>query len=156
MTEVASTDSDAKTDLPGVTTPELATMLRPLLLRVTRNMRSQRVDSSITLGELSALHTVSKDGPLTTKVLAAREGVRSPSITKVIAKLEELGLLVRQAHATDKRQWLLAATEAGNALVEAENRSRAAWLSQRLSSLTPDERMLLLLAVPILTKLADI
>jgi DNA-binding MarR family transcriptional regulator len=156
MTDVASTGSDAQTDLPGVTTPELATMLRPLLLRVTRQMRSQRVDSSMTLGELSALNTVSKDGPLTTRDLAAREGVRPPSITKVIAKLEDHGLLVRQAHATDKRQWLLAATEAGKALVEAENRSRAAWLSQRLSTLTQDERMLLLLAVPVLAKIADV
>lgn len=45
-------------------------MLRPLLLRVTRNMRSQRVDSSIMLAELSALHTVTKDGPMTTSDLA--------------------------------------------------------------------------------------
>jgi DNA-binding MarR family transcriptional regulator len=156
MTDVASTDSDTQTDLPGVTTPELATMLRPLLLRVSRNMRSQRVDSSITLAELAALHTVSKDGPLTTRDLAAREGVRPPSITKVIAKLEDLGLLVREPHATDKRQWLLAATESGRALVEAENQSRAAWLSQRLSNLTPDERMLLLLIVPILAKITDV
>jgi DNA-binding MarR family transcriptional regulator len=156
MTTVASADSGAQGDLPGVTVPELATMLRPLLLRVTRNMRSQRVDSSITLAELSALHTVTKDGPMTTSDLAGREGVRPPTTTKVIAKLEHLGLLARRAHATDKRQWLLVATEAGKTLVEAENRSRTAWLSQRLSDLTPDERMLLLLAVPVLTKIADV
>jgi DNA-binding MarR family transcriptional regulator len=156
MTTVIDADSYAHADLPGVTVPELATMLRPLLLRVTRNLRSQRVDGSVTLAELAALHTVRKDGPMTARELADREGVRPPTMSKVLAKLEGLKLITREPHPTDKRQFLLVVTEAGADFVEAENRSRTAWLSKQLSSLTQEERMLLLMAVPVLAKIADV
>jgi DNA-binding MarR family transcriptional regulator len=142
--------------MSGVSTPDLATMLRPLLLRVTRNMRSQRVDTSITLSELSALHSLGTSGPMTARDLAAMEAVRPPSMTKVLAKLEAQELIHREPDPSDKRQSLLVITNAGSDLVESENQSRATWLTQQLTKLTQEELMILSIAAPVLAKIADI
>ncbi len=135
---------------------ELASTLRPSLLKLTRVIRNQRADMSVTLTQLSAMATLHKQGPMSAGELATQERVQPPSMTKVLANLEERGLVRRDAHPTDRRQAIIAITEAGVALLDEERRSRDAWLSQRLADLTPDERAALLAAVPVLDKLAEL
>jgi DNA-binding MarR family transcriptional regulator len=137
------------------TTAELAAALRPSLLRLTRIVRNQRVDLSVTLTQLSAMAALDKRGPMSAGELAACERVQPPSMTKVLAHLEERGLVRRAAHPTDRRQAIIAITDAGVALLESERRSRNAWLSLRLARLTPDERTLLRNVLPVLDKLAE-
>ena len=134
---------------------ELAALLRPSLLRLTRIIRNQRVDMSVTLTQISAMATLNKRGPMSAGELAACEKVQPPSMTKVLANLEERGLVRRDAHPSDKRQAIISVTDAGRELLESERRSRDAWLSQRLAELTPDERALLRDVVPVLDKLAE-
>jgi DNA-binding MarR family transcriptional regulator len=74
----------------------------------------------------------------------------------VLAKLEDRGLVRRDVHPTDRRQAIIAITEAGGELLDSERRSRDAWLSRRLATLTADERAQLQRVVPILDKLADL
>jgi DNA-binding MarR family transcriptional regulator len=138
------------------TIAELAALLRPSLLRVTRVIRNQRVDMSITLTQLSAMGTLHKRGPMSAGELASCERVQPPSMTKVLAMLEERGLVRRDAHPGDRRQAIIAITDAGVALLDSERRSRDAWLSQRLVQLTADERALLRDVVPVLDKLAEL
>jgi len=71
------------------TIPELASLLRPALLRLTRIVRNQRVDLSVTLTQLSAMWTLEKRGPMSAGELANFERVQPPSMTKVLANLEE-------------------------------------------------------------------
>ena len=137
------------------TIADLAALLRPSLLRLTRIVRNQRVDMSVTLTQLSAMATLYKRGPMSAGELAAFEKVQPPSMTKVLANLEEHGLVTRDAHPTDRRQAVIAITQAGVDLLDSERRSRDAWLSQRLAQLTPDERALLRSVIPVLDKLAD-
>lgn len=137
------------------TTSELAALLRPSLLRLTRIIRNQRVDLSVTLTQLSAMATLAKKGPMSAGELAACERVQPPSMTKVLANLEERGLVRRDIHPTDKRQAIISVTAAGDALLDDERRSRDAWLSRRLTELTADERALLRSVVPVLDKLAE-
>jgi DNA-binding MarR family transcriptional regulator len=134
---------------------ELAALLRPSLLRLTRLIRNQRVDMSVTLTQLSAMGTLVKKGPMSAGELAACERVQPPSMTKVLANLEERGLVRRDAHPSDKRQAIISVTDDGIALLDSERRSRDAWLTQRLADLTPDERAVLRSVVPILDKLAE-
>lgn len=134
---------------------ELASQLRPALLRLTRIVRNQRVDTSVTLTQLSAMFTLRKHGPMSAGELAACEKVQPPSMTKVLANLEQRGLVRRDPHPTDGRQAIIAITEAGSSLLDSEQRSRNAWLSRQLDALTPDERALLQRVVPILEKLAQ-
>ena len=134
---------------------ELAALLRPSLLRLTRIIRNQRVDMSVTLTQIAAMGTLNKRGPMSAGELAAFEKVQPPSMTKVLANLEERGLVRRDAHPNDKRQAIISVTDAGRELLESERRSRDAWLSLRLAELTPDERALLRDVVPVLDKLAE-
>ncbi|HEV7205916.1 MAG TPA: MarR family transcriptional regulator [Jatrophihabitans sp.] len=137
------------------TMAELAALLRPSLLRLTRLVRNQRVDTSVTLTQLSAMATLSKHGPMSAGELATCEKVQPPSMTKVLANLEEHGLVRRDVHPSDKRQAIIAITEAGLELLDSERRSRDQWLTKRLAALTADERALLQRVVPILDKLAE-
>jgi DNA-binding MarR family transcriptional regulator len=134
--------------------PELASLLRPALLRLTRIVRNQRVDLSVTLTQLSAMATLQKRGPMSAGELANCERVQPPSMTKVLANLEERGLVRREVHPTDRRQAIIAITDDGIALLDSERRSRDAWLSQQLTTLTAEERALLQKVIPILDKLA--
>jgi DNA-binding MarR family transcriptional regulator len=139
-----------------LTAAELSAALRPSLLRLTRILRNQRVDLSVTLTQLSAMATLSKKGPMSAGELAAFERVQPPSMTKVLASLEDKGLVRRDAHPTDKRQAIIVLTDAGARLLESERRQRDAWLSQRLARLTPDERARLRDVIPVLDKLAEL
>jgi DNA-binding MarR family transcriptional regulator len=138
-----------------MTIAELASVLRPSLLRLTRIVRNQRVDISVTLTQLSAMATLHKHGPMSAGELASAEQVQPPSMTKVLANLEERGLVVREVHPADQRKAIIAITEAGLQLLDSERRSRDAWLAGHLGMLTADERALLQRVIPILDKLAD-
>jgi DNA-binding MarR family transcriptional regulator len=133
----------------------LASVLRPSLLRLTRLVRNQRVDMSVTLTQLSAMYTLDKHGPMSAGELANCERVQPPSMTKVLANLEEQGLVQRNVHPSDRRQAIIAITDAGAQLLESEQRSRDAWLARRLGTLTAEERALIQRVVPILDKLAE-
>ncbi len=137
------------------TIAELAALLRPSLLRLTRVIRNQRVDISVTLTQLSAMSTVHNHGPMSAGELASCERVQPPSMTKVLANLEERGLVRREPHPQDRRQAIIAITAEGVRLLDEERRSRDAWLSQRLVRLTSDERALLRRVIPLFDKLAE-
>lgn len=139
-----------------VTAAELSAALRPSLLRLTRILRNQRVDMSVTLTQLSAMGTLQKKGAMSAGDLAACERVQPPSMTKVLASLEDKGLVIREAHPTDKRQAIIVLTQTGVELLDSERRQRDAWLSKRVDRLTPDERDALREVIPVLDKLAEL
>src|SRR5947208_4558339 len=126
------------------TIAELASQLRPALLRLTRLVRNQRVDMSVTLTQLSAMATLRKSGPMSAGELASFERVQPPSMTKVLANLEERGLVRREVHPTDRRQAIIAITDEGIGLLDSERRSRDAWLTKQLGTLSAEERALLI------------
>ena len=134
---------------------ELAALLRPSLLRLTRLVRNQRVDTSVTLTQLSAMGTLRKRGPMSPGDLAACERVQPPSMTKVLASLEEKGLVRRAPHASDRRQAVITLTDRGLELLDSERRARDAWLARRLAALTAEERARLRNIIPVLDKLAE-
>ena len=135
--------------------PRLASDLSLAVVRLARQLRFRRPDSPVSLTQLSALATVAKEGPLTPGALAARERVRPPSMTRVIASLVDLGLVDRNAHPDDGRQVLISASAGGTDLIEAERRASREWLQQRLAELTADERATLLAAADLMLAIVD-
>ena len=139
----------------------LASALRISVTRLARRLRAERAAHGLpVLSELSdtqmgALATLEVHGAMTPGELAEHEKVQPPSMTRVIAVLEQHGLVARSAHATDKRQVMLAATDAGRELVYQSRRVRTAWLAERLRELTSAERAKLRAAAPILEKLSQ-
>lgn len=135
-------------------TAELSGGLRVAVLRLARRLRSERADNDLTLTQLATLGTLERHGPLTPGELAAHEGVRPPSMTRVLAGLEERALVVRTPHPSDRRQVLVALGDAARILLREDRRRRDAWLARRLAELGPEERAALRAAVPVLERLA--
>jgi DNA-binding MarR family transcriptional regulator len=140
----------------------LATAMRISITRLARRLRVERTAqgtpeselSETQFAALSALERHSHSG-MTPGELAEREKVQPPSMTRVIAALEERGLVMRAPHSTDRRQVVLTVTEEGRAVVQRVRRRREAWLAKRLKELTPQERATLRAAAPILEKLSQ-
>lgn len=133
---------------------ELASGLQIAAMRLARRLRAERADDSLTLTQLAALASLQRHGPLTPGELAAHEKVQPPSMTRVVAALEQRGLVVRTPHPTDGRQVLLSGTAAADRLLLANRRRREAWLVERLALLSPQERAVLHEAAPLLERLA--
>ncbi|GLY69178.1 MarR family transcriptional regulator [Amycolatopsis taiwanensis] len=132
----------------------LASRLRLAVVRLNRKLRAQRADQSISLTQLAALSTLYKCGPLSPGRLAAKEGVQPPSMTRVIAALEDLGFVERSAHPTDGRQFIVAVTAAGRSYVEETISAREAWLDRKLAELGAEERAVLARAAEIIDRMA--
>jgi DNA-binding MarR family transcriptional regulator len=133
----------------------LTSRLRLAVVRLNRRLRAQRPSSSITLTQLSALFCLYKCGPLTPGELAAKEVVQPPSMTRVIAALEEFGYVSRRPHPSDGRQAIVEITEEGSTHIQADISVREAWLDKRLAALTRDERDVLSRAAEIIDRMAS-
>lgn len=116
-------------------------------------MRAQ-ADHSLSATQYAALRTVSRRAAMTPGELAEHEKVQPPSMTRVIAALEERGLLTRSPHPTDRRQVILHITGPGEKLIKEERRRKEAWLVQRLAELSPEDREILRRAAPILERIS--
>ena len=136
-------------------TAALAHDLRLAVMRLSRRLRNQRVDTSVTLTHLAALSTLKRHGPMSPGELAAHERVQPPSMTRVVDALEGMGLVTRTPHPTDGRQVVIELTPAAVDLLAAEARAREAWLTGHLQELTPEERTVLREAAAIMDKLAS-
>jgi DNA-binding MarR family transcriptional regulator len=138
----------------------LATALRISVSRLARRLRAQRAASGMTEAvlsetQLAALSALEVHQAMTPGELAEHEKVQPPSMTRVIAVLEERQLVLRSPHPTDRRQVILTVTEEGRAVVQRVRRRKDAWLARRLAELTAEERATLRAAVPILEKLSQ-
>ncbi|WP_374058081.1 MarR family winged helix-turn-helix transcriptional regulator [Marinitenerispora sediminis] len=133
----------------------LAAVLRVAVGRLARRLRAQRPDASLSLGQGAVLFALARHGQLTPGALADHEKVQPPSMTRIIAALEERGLVRRMKHPDDRRQQLVELTEEGVQLVRADQRRREAWLTQRLRELTPEEKATLRKAAEILERLSQ-
>jgi len=136
----------------------LATALRISVSRLARRLRVERQAEGLTSlsdTQLAALAVLDRHGPMTPGELAEHEKVQPPSMTRVIAVLEERLLVMRAPHLTDRRQVVLTVTEQGRELVSQARRRRDAWLAKRLKELSPEERAILRAAAPVLEKLSQ-
>jgi DNA-binding MarR family transcriptional regulator len=131
----------------------LAQDLRISIARLSRRLRAQST-SGLSITQQAALAAVERHQSMSPRQLAEHEKVQPPSMTRVIAVLEEQDLLVRTPHPTDGRQVVLNVTDRGRELLKEQRRRKQAWLSQRLEELTPEERVILRQAAPILEKLS--
>jgi DNA-binding MarR family transcriptional regulator len=133
---------------------ELSSALRISVMRLARRLRQQRAESGLGLTYLSAMATIDRHGQLTPGELAALERVQPPSMTRVLARLDELGLVARRSHPTDRRQMLVSLTDAARAVLREDRRRREAWLVEHLAALSPQDRDVLAAAAPVLERLA--
>ncbi|OII35852.1 hypothetical protein BIU98_17745 [Curtobacterium sp. MMLR14_010] len=133
----------------------LSTDFRVAVNRLSRTLRAQKADSTMSDAVFSALARLHREGPLSLADLSRHEGVTPPSMTKTVAALVELGLATKADHGDDRRKVLIATTPAGADFVLETRRRRDDWLTPRLAVLTPAERRVLTEATDIMRRLAQ-
>ncbi|WP_373300519.1 MarR family winged helix-turn-helix transcriptional regulator [Amycolatopsis deserti] len=109
----------------------------------------------LTLTQGSVLSELVHGGPRRMSVLAELEGVRQPSMTDLVRRLERLGLVSRRADPDDRRAVLIEATESGTRYVTALITAREEFLRERLAALDPADRDAIDAALPALRRLID-
>src|SRR3989440_7200241 len=107
-----------------VTPAQLAEQLRVAITRLNRRLRQTRPVGELTQNQLSVLASLDMAGAMTPRELSESERVQPPTMTKVLAKLEERGLVQRAPHPTDGRQVLLSPTESGRAVLLEQRRGQ--------------------------------
>lgn len=120
--------------------------LRLAIVRLARRQRQQS-GTGLTPSLQSALAVVDARGPLTLGELAAIEQVSPPTTTRIVAKLEEMGLVERTADPDDRRITRVDATDHGRSQLAESRERRDAWLRDRLAELAESDVAALAAAV---------
>lgn len=134
---------------------ELAARLRLSVLRLARRLRQQAGDE-VTASQLSALSSLTNAGPLTLGELSAAERVKPPTMTRIVASLEELGLVTRSVDPSDRRCARVDVSDAGQNFVERSRHRKDAYLAARLAALGADDRAALAAAVEAIEHLLEV
>jgi DNA-binding MarR family transcriptional regulator len=104
------------------------------IARLSRQLR-QQAGSPLTPTLQSVLASIALHGPLSLGDLAVREQVAPPTITKLLGRLDDLGLIERQRGAGDRRVILVSLSPGGRQVFEESRQRRTTWLEQRLRQL---------------------
>ena len=132
----------------------IANRLRPILLRLARELRREIHSLGVTGGQVSLLAQVKHDPGITASELAERERVSAPGMSGHLVRLEAANLIERK-RASDRRRIGLYLTSEGAKVLRSVRSRRTAWLSARLERLEPAERERIEDALDALEKLMD-
>jgi DNA-binding MarR family transcriptional regulator len=115
----------------------VANDLRPVLLRLSRELRKETDQFGVTGPQVTLLWLIRRSPGLSLRELAREEGISPPALSGHVDRLERLGLLERLRVSDDRRRVGLALTPAGNRLLRRVRERRTAWLAERLRTLEP-------------------
>jgi DNA-binding MarR family transcriptional regulator len=130
----------------------VANRLRPIVLKLNRELRREIHSLGVTGGQVSLLALIRREPGIGVRELAARERMSAPGMSKYVARLEEAGLVTRTTHA-DRRRVGLVLTPAGHRVLRSVRSRRTAWLASRLRGLSAEELEAVDAAVEPLTRL---
>ncbi|MER7752628.1 MarR family transcriptional regulator [Kitasatospora sp. NPDC097643] len=144
--------------MPEMSEQDLAAIsqLRSSTMRLARRLRHQRIEESLSPTEMGVLGTLARCGKATPGELARKEHVQPPSMTRIVAMLEEKGLVRREPHPEDRRQVVVSSTEQAEAILAESRRRRNVWLAELAEGLDEEEWAVLREAAPVLYKLAHL
>jgi DNA-binding MarR family transcriptional regulator len=118
---------------------DLASRLRLDIARMARRLR-QEAGAGLSPSQTAALATIERHGPLTPSELAERERVQRPTVTRVLARLEQAGLVDRAPDPADRRSSLVSISAGGRALLDSMRARKDAYLARRIDALEPADR----------------
>jgi DNA-binding MarR family transcriptional regulator len=134
--------------------PELvADELRPVLLRLARELRKETEQLGVTARQTTLLWLVKRSPGLSLAELAAEEGISPPALSGHVDRLEAAGLLERVRSTEDRRRVGLRLTEEGARLMRRVRARRTTWLARHLRALDPAELVAIEAAIPALLHL---
>jgi DNA-binding MarR family transcriptional regulator len=134
--------------------PELvAADLRPVLLRLARELRKETEQLGVTARQATLLWLVKRNPGLSLAELAAEEGISPPALSGHVDRLERAGLLERIRSSEDRRRVGLRLTDEGVQLMRRIRARRTTWLATRLRTLAPEELEAIDASLPSLERL---
>ncbi len=128
--------------------------LRVALARIARALDRQSRGHALTRTQASVLGTAARLGPIRISELAEIEGINPTMLSRIVAKLEDEGLLQRHADPDDRRAALVEPTAEGRALQERLRDERTRLLAEHLAALPQEHAAELLAALPSIEALA--
>lgn len=117
----------------------VANQLRPVLLRLSRELRRETEQLGITSRQVTLLWLIRGNPGMSLRELAAEERISAPALSGYVDRLEKAGLLERVRDETDRRRVGLALTDEGERLLKRVRARRTTWLAERLRGLDDDE-----------------
>jgi DNA-binding MarR family transcriptional regulator len=138
-----------------LTAESVAADLRPVLLRLARELRKETEQLGVTARQTTLLWLVKRSPGLSLAELAAEEGISAPAMSGHVDRLERAGLLERERSSADRRRVGLRLTEDGERLMRRVRARRTTWLANRLRALEPAELEAVDRAIPALLLLVE-
>ncbi len=117
----------------------VANELRPVLLRLARELRKETEQLGVTSRQVTLLWLVRSNPGLSLRELAAEEGISAPALSGHVDRLENAKLIDRVRDARDRRRVGLTLTDDGERLLKRVRARRTTWLADRLRGLEDDE-----------------
>ena len=122
-----------------IDTTALANQLRPVLLKLNRELRREIHSLGVTGGQVGLLVQIKTRPGIGVRELASVERMSVPGMSKFVAKLEDAGLVQRAPVEGDQRRVGLSLTPAGQKVLRSVKSKRTAWLADRLRHLDPEQ-----------------
>jgi DNA-binding MarR family transcriptional regulator len=142
-------------DVESLTADELASDLGVVLEGLIALVRSLNTLHPMSRTSSGTLATLERNGPGRLTALATHACVSQPAMTQLIGKLEDSGLVRREADPSDGRVVRVCITDAGKAVMASRRAERAERLGTLLAQLSPEHQRMLAAALPALSVLAD-
>jgi DNA-binding MarR family transcriptional regulator len=117
----------------------VADELRPVLLKLNRELRREVHELGVTGGQVSLLVQIWKREGIGVAELAALERMSAAAMSGYVDRLEKAGLVTRARSGVDRRRVGLALTGEGLRVLRAVRSRRTAWLATRLARLSHEE-----------------
>lgn len=134
---------------------ELAHLLRPVLLKLARELRREVHVLGVTGGQVALLIQIRKHKGIGPRGLAEIERISPAAMSGYIDRLQKAGLVTRVPDETDRRRQVLALTEEAERVLRSVRSRRTAWLAERLERLSADERAAIDAAIEPLLRLLE-
>ncbi|WP_448625468.1 MarR family winged helix-turn-helix transcriptional regulator [Geodermatophilus sp. URMC 64] len=111
--------------------------------------------AGLSLTAAATLARLQRAGPARLTELAVAEGISQPSMTALIGRLADQGLVSRAADPRDGRAVVLSLTAAGEELLAQRRAERTRRIAGPLADLSPADQRRIAEALPALVRLAD-
>ncbi|NNN13838.1 MAG: MarR family transcriptional regulator [Acidimicrobiaceae bacterium] len=139
--------------------PEIADVAAALQLSIglcVRQLRQMQAQGDLSLSEASALKRLDRNGLTSVTELAKAEQISVQSMGTTLRALEARGLVKRRSHPSDGRRVVLSITKSGTRMLGDKHNARAEQLAKvLLTEFSPSERRQLMIAAPLIERLAQ-
>jgi DNA-binding MarR family transcriptional regulator len=138
-----------------VSSATVAEELRPVVLRLSRELRHETERLGVTPRQATLLWLILRNPGLSLRDLAELEQISPPALSGHVDRLERAELVERVRSTDDRRRVGLRLTPTGERLLRRIRRRRTTWLAERLERLEPSELETVAAALPTLRKLIE-